>query len=322
VADQRATAVDLAPIRFEIPGEIERPRSRGRSDANVVVPIDRARPDWLKVRLPMGPQYENLRRLMRAKSLHTVCEEAHCPNMAECWGAGTATFMILGDTCTRSCGFCAVKTGRPGVVDRDEPARVGAAVAQMALGHAVVTSVNRDELPDGGASIFAATIREIRRQSPGTTVEVLIPDFTGDPDALDAVLVERPEILNHNVETVERLYPRVRPQARYARSLEVLRRTKERAPDLVCKSGIMVGLGETRDEVIGTMRDIAAQDTDVLTVGQYLRPSPVHLPIERYWTPQEFTELRDAGMAMGFRHVESGPLVRSSYHAERHVSVG
>jgi lipoic acid synthetase len=311
---------ELAPIRFEIPGEVERPRSRGRGQANTVVPIDRARPEWLKVRLPMGPEYETLRRLMRSKSLHTVCEEAHCPNMAECWGAGTATFMILGDTCTRSCGFCAVKTGRPGIVDFDEPARVGAAVAQMSLGHAVVTSVNRDELADGGASLFAATIREIRRQSPGTTVEVLIPDFTGDPAALDVVLAERPEILNHNVETVERLYPRVRPQARYTRSLELLRRTKERAADLVCKSGIMVGLGETRDEVLETMRAIAAQGTDVLTVGQYLRPSPVHLPIERYWTPQEFVELRDAGMNMGFRHVESGPLVRSSYHAERHVA--
>jgi lipoic acid synthetase len=310
---------ELAPIAFEIPGDVERPRSRGRGAANTVVPIDRARPEWLKVRLPMGPEYEKLRGLMRAKSLHTVCEEAHCPNMAECWGAGTATFMILGDTCTRSCGFCAVKTGRPGTVDLDEPARVGAAVAQMSLGHAVVTSVNRDELPDGGASLFAATIREIRRQSPGTTVEVLIPDFMGDPDALDAVLDEKPEILNHNVETVERLYPRVRPQARYPRSLEVLRRTKERAPELVCKSGIMVGLGETHEEVSATMRDIAAQGTDVLTIGQYLRPSPVHLPIERYWTPQEFAELASEGQAMGLRHVEAGPLVRSSYHAERHV---
>ena len=313
---------DLAPIRFEVPGEVERPRSRGRSEANTVVPIDRARPEWLKVRLPMGPEYEKLRRLMRAKALHTVCEEAHCPNMAECWGAGTATFMILGDTCTRSCGFCAVKTGRPGSVDLEEPERVGAAVAQMSLGHAVVTSVNRDELPDGGAALFAATIREIRRQSPGTSVEVLIPDFAGDPAALDVVLDARPEILNHNVETVERLYPRVRPQARYPRSLEVLRRTKQQAPDLVCKSGIMVGLGETRDEVLATMRDIAAQGTDVLTVGQYLRPSPMHLPIERYWTPQEFASLREAGMTMGFRHVESGPLVRSSYHAERHVGLG
>jgi lipoic acid synthetase len=310
---------ELAPIIFEIPGEVERPRSRGRGASNTIVPIDRARPEWLKVRLPTGPTYENLRRLMRSKELHTVCEEAHCPNMAECWGAGTATFMILGDTCTRSCGFCAVKTGRPGVVDAEEPRRVGEAVAQMALGHAVVTSVNRDELPDGGAEIFAETIREIRRQSPSTTVEVLIPDFVGRPESLDAVLAARPEILNHNVETVPRLYPRVRPQARYERSLEVLRRTKERAPELVCKSGIMVGLGETRDEVTATMRDIASQGTDILTVGQYLRPSPVHLPIERYWTPSEFDELRDAGMTMGFRHVEAGPLVRSSYHAERHV---
>ena len=310
---------DLAPIIFEIPGEVERPRSRGRGASNTSVPIDRARPDWLKVRLPTGPTYENLRRLMRSKALHTVCEEAHCPNMAECWGAGTATFMILGDTCTRSCGFCAVKTGRPGVVDAEEPRRVGEAVAQMALGHAVVTSVNRDELPDGGAEIFAETIREIRRQSPATTVEVLIPDFVGRPESLDAVLAARPEILNHNVETVPRLYPRVRPQARYQRSLEVLRRTKQRAPDLVCKSGIMVGLGETHEEVIATMRDIASQGTDILTVGQYLRPSPLHLPIERYWPPSEFDSLREVGMTMGFRHVEAGPLVRSSYHAERHV---
>jgi len=310
---------ELAPIVFEMPGDVERPRSRGRGASNTVVPIDRARPAWLKVRLPTGPTYENLRRLMRSKELHTVCEEAHCPNMAECWGAGTATFMILGDTCTRSCGFCAVKTGRPGGVDADEPRRVGEAVAQMALGHAVVTSVNRDELPDGGAEIFADTIREIRRQSPATTVEVLIPDFVGRLESLDAVLAARPEILNHNVETVPRLYPRVRPQARYERSLEVLRRTKQRAPDLVCKSGIMVGLGETRDEVVATMRDIASQGTDILTVGQYLRPSPVHLPIERYWAPSEFDDLRDAGMTMGFRHVEAGPLVRSSYHAERHV---
>jgi len=269
----------------------------------------------------MGPQVEELRRLMRTKDLHTVCEEARCPNMAECWGAGTATFMILGDTCTRSCGFCAVKTGRPTELDRAEPARVGEAVARMGLGHAVVTSVNRDELEDGGAAIFAETIREIRLQSPSTTVEVLIPDFRGVVEALDLVLAERPEILNHNTETVPRLYPRVRPQAVYDRSLAVLRHTKSTAPDLVCKSGIMVGLGEARDEVLGTMRDIRAQGTDVLTIGQYLRPSPDHLPIERYWTPDEFAELRDAGMAMGFRHVESGPLVRSSYHAERHVNV-
>src|SRR3979411_2487444 len=213
-----------------MPGEVERPRSRGRSAANTVVPIDRARPEWLKVRLPMGPEYENLRKLMRAKSLHTVCEEAHCPNMAECWGAGTATFMILGDTCTRSCGFCAVKTGKPTELDLAEPARVGEAVARMGVKHAVVTSVNRDELEDGGARMFAETIPEIRPQSPGTSVEVLIPDFRGVLDALDTVLAERPEIMNHNVETVPRLYARVRPQARFERSLEVLRRTKEGAP--------------------------------------------------------------------------------------------
>ncbi|HEX6061197.1 MAG TPA: lipoyl synthase [Candidatus Limnocylindria bacterium] len=311
----------LVPIAFEVPGEVERPRSRGRSAANERVPIDRARPEWLKVRLPMGPQVEELRRLMRSKSLHTVCEEAHCPNMAECWGAGTATFMILGDTCTRSCGFCAVKTGKPTELDVAEPAHVGEAVARMGVKHAVVTSVNRDELDDGGAQMFAETIREIRRQSPGTSVEVLIPDFRGVLGALDIVLAERPEIMNHNVETVPRLYPRVRPQARFERSLEVLRRTKERAPTLVCKTGIMVGLGETTDEVLDTMRAIATQGTDVLTIGQYLRPSPEHLPIERYWTPAEFAELRDVGMTMGFDHVESGPLVRSSYHAERHVGM-
>jgi lipoyl synthase len=312
---------ELVPIAFEMPGEVERPRSRGRSAANERVPIDLARPEWLKVRLPMGPQVEELRRLMRSKSLHTVCEEARCPNMAECWGAGTATFMILGDTCTRSCGFCAVKTGKPTELDLLEPAHVGEAVARMGVRHAVVTSVNRDELEDGGARMFAETIREIRRQSPGTSVEVLIPDFRGVLDALDTVLAACPEILNHNVETVPRLYPRVRPQARFGRSLEVLRRTKERAPTLVCKTGIMLGLGETKDEVVTTMRAIAAQGTDVLTIGQYLRPSPEHLPIERYWTPAEFAEFRDLGMLMGFDHVESGPLVRSSYHAERHVGL-
>ena len=310
---------ELVPIRFEVPGEVERPRSRGRGEVNTAVPIDRSRPPWLKVRLPSGPQVEQLRALMRSKELHTVCEEAHCPNMAECWGAGTATFMILGDTCTRSCGFCAVKSGRPTELDLDEPARVGDAVARMSLQHAVVTSVNRDELADGGAAIFAETIREIRRRSPGTTIEVLIPDFRGVVLALDTVLEARPEILNHNTETVPRLYPRVRPQAVYERSLEVLRHTKRSAPDLVCKSGIMVGLGETRDEVVATMRDIRDQGTDILTIGQYLRPSPQHLPIERYWSPEEFDGLRDAGMAMGYRHVESGPLVRSSYHAERHA---
>ena len=221
-----------------------------------------------------------------------------------------------------SCGFCAVKSGRPTELDLAEPERVGDAVARMGVKHAVVTSVNRDELEDGGAHMFAETVREIRRQSPGTTVEVLIPDFRGVLEALDIVLAERPEIVDHNVETVARLYSRVRPQARLERSLEVLRRTKERAAELVCKTGIMVGLGETKDEIVETMKAIADQGTDVLTIGQYLRPSPEHLPIERYWTPAEFAEFRDVGMTMGFDHVESGPLVRSSYHAERHLGFG
>ena len=309
---------ELVPISLELDAPL-RPRSHGRSAANAAVPIDRRRPEWLKVRLPSGPTYENLKRLMRSKTLHTVCEEAHCPNLAECWGAGTATFMILGDTCTRSCGFCAVKTGRPLELDTEEPRRVGEAVAQMGLAHAVVTSVNRDELPDGGASLFAETIHEVRQHSPGTTIEVLIPDFRGDSDALDTVLDASPDILNHNCETVPRLYRRVRPQARYERSLELLRRVKDRRPTITSKSGIMVGLGETHEEVVQTMADIRAQGTDVLTVGQYLRPTPVHLPIERYWTPEEFAELKVVGLRMGYRHVESGPLVRSSYHAERHV---
>lgn len=297
-----------------------RPKSFGRSHANAAVPIDLRRPEWLKARLPIGPTYENLKRLMRAKTLHTVCEEARCPNIGECWGAGTATFMILGDTCTRSCGFCAVKTGRPLTLDLDEPRRVAEAVAQMGLAHAVVTSVNRDELADGGAAIFAETIRQIRSRCPDATVEVLIPDFRGDGDALVTVLDAGPDILNHNTETVPRLYRRVRPQAKYERSLDLLRRAKRHAPSITTKSGIMVGLGESFGEVIQTMADIRAQSTDVLTVGQYLRPSSEHLPIERYWTPDEFAELRLAGLRMGFRHVESGPLVRSSYHAERHVT--
>jgi len=267
------------------------------------------------VRFPTGPTYENLRQLMRSKTLHTVCEEARCPNIGECWGAGTATFMILGDTCTRSCGFCAVKTGRPLTLDLDEPVRVADAVATMGIAHAVVTSVNRDELADGGAAIFAATIRAIHARCPGTAVEVLTPDFKGDLQALRVVLDAKPEVFSHNTETVPRLYRRVRPQAVYERSLEVLRNAK--ALGARTKSGIMLGLGESFDEVVQTMADIRAQGTDILTVGQYLRPSPMHLPIERYWSPGEFAELRVAGERMGYAHVESGPLVRSSYHAER-----
>jgi lipoic acid synthetase len=283
------------------------------------------KPEWLKVRFPAGPNYERLRELMRAKELHTVCEEARCPNIGDCWSRGTATFMILGDTCTRSCGFCAVKTGRPGAIDRGEPERVGLAAQRMRLRHAVITSVNRDELPDGGAEIFAETIRSVRRLSPGTTIEVLIPDFKGDREALATVLAARPEILNHNTETVPRLYAQVRPQAVYSRSLELLRRAREIDPGALTKSGLMVGLGETMDEMLAVLADLRENAVDILTVGQYLRPTPDHLEVVRYWHPDEFAELKQAAVAMGFRHVECGPLVRSSYHAEEqagHASGG
>jgi lipoic acid synthetase len=253
---------------------------------------------------------------MREHGLHTVCEEARCPNLGECWGRGTATFMILGDTCTRSCGFCAVKTGRPLTLDREEPKRVALAIQRMELRHAVITSVNRDELEDGGASIFASTIRWTRRLSPGTTIEVLIPDFKGDAAALRAVCAARPEILNHNTETVPRLYRCVRPQAEYGRSLELLSRAKRFDPGALTKSGLMVGLGETRGELLAVFADLAARGVDILTVGQYLRPTPAHLPIERYWHPEEFADLKEQALRLGFRHVESGPLVRSSYHAD------
>ncbi len=279
------------------------------------------RPEWLKVRFPAGPSYGRLQELMRSKELHTVCEEARCPNIGDCWNRGTATFMILGDICTRSCGFCAVKTGRPVALDTQEPERVAIAVQRMQLRHAVVTSVNRDELPDGGAAIFAETIRAIRRLSPGTTIEVLIPDFKGDREALATVMEARPEILDHNVETVPRLYGRVRPQAEYARSLAVLRVAKEIDPAALTKSGVMVGLGEEREELATVFADLAAHGTDILTVGQYLRPTPDHLPIERYWTPGEFEDLRAEALTMGFGHVEAGPLVRSSFHAEKQAGL-
>jgi lipoic acid synthetase len=252
--------------------------------------------------------------------LHTVCEEAHCPNIGECWEAGTATFMILGDTCTRACGFCAVKTGRPAGLDAGEPLRVAQAVRQMGLAHAVITSVNRDDQPDGGAAIFAATIRWVRRLSPGTSVEVLIPDFEGNWEALATVMEQRPEILNHNTETVPRLYRRVRPKARYQRSLELLRRAKEMNPRGITKTGVMVGLGETKHELLLVMADLVEAGCDVLTVGQYLRPGARHLPVARYYRPEEFEEMAEAGRRLGFRHVEAGPLVRSSYHAERQVA--
>jgi lipoic acid synthetase len=276
----------------------------------------RRKPDWLRVKMPSGDNYNQLKRLMRAKTLHTVCEEAMCPNIGDCWDRGTATFLLLGDICTRSCGFCHIKTGRPTWLDEQEPARVADSVAQMGLKHAVLTSVNRDELPDGGAHIFARSIELIHQRVPGCTVEVLIPDFKGDRDALKMVMDARPEIVNHNTETVPRLYRTVRPQAIYERSLRVLQMAKELDPSAVTKSGIMVGLGETWDEVVQVMRDLRAHQVDILTVGQYLRPTRNHLPIMRYWHPDEFTRLQDEGMAMGFRWVESGPLVRSSYHAD------
>ena len=282
-------------------------------------PGRRPRPEWLRVRVPSGPTWARLRNLLREKNLHTVCEEARCPNVAECWGQGTATFMILGDICTRACGFCAVTTGRPTGLDRDEPERVADAVELMDLRHAVITSVNRDDLADGGAGIFAETIRAVRRRCPGTTVEVLIPDFQGDAAALAIVMEEAPEILNHNVETVPRLYRHVRPGARYQRSLELLRRARELRPDALTKTGVMLGLGETGDELDALMEDLVRNSVDILTAGQYLQPTPAHLPVERFVPPEEFAALAERGKAMGLRHVEAGPLVRSSYHAANQV---
>jgi lipoic acid synthetase len=288
---------------------------------SVPVPPALLRPDWIKARAPIGENYERLRRLMGDFGLHTVCEEARCPNIGDCWNRGTATFMILGDVCTRACGFCAVKTGLPGAPpDPEEPRRVAAAVARMGLRHAVVTSVNRDDQRDGGAAIFAACVREIRGRVPTCAVEVLVPDFKGNWDALEVVLDARPDLLNHNTETVPRLYRHVRPGARFERSLELLRRSKEAG--LLTKSGIMVGLGEQWNEVEECIRSIRGVGTDVLTVGQYLRPSLQHLPLLRYYTPGEFGQLREFALSLGYGHVESGPLVRSSYHADEQVPTG
>ncbi len=276
------------------------------------------RPDWLRVKLPYGPTYKKVADIIDDHELHTVCQSARCPNMGECWSAGTATFMILGNVCTRSCGFCAVLTGRPDDgLDWDEPKRVADAVRLMDLKHAVVTSVNRDEREDGGAPIFAETIRSIRTVQEGCTVEVLIPDFRGIWEALQVVLDARPDILNHNVETVPRLYRRVRPQADYRRSLELLRRSKDQG--LRTKSGIMVGLGETEDEVLELMDDFVAAGVDVMTIGQYLQPTRMHLPVEAFIHPDTFDWYKEVGESKGIDHVESGPLVRSSYHAEHHV---
>ncbi len=273
------------------------------------------KPSWLKVQAPGGPNYVELKRLMRDLKLHTVCEEAHCPNVGECWEHRAATFMILGDVCTRNCAYCAVAHGTPAALDPDEPVRLAQAVVRMGLKHVVITSVDRDDLPNGGAEIFAGCIGEIRRRLPGTSVEVLIPDFKGSEAALRVVVEAKPDILNHNLETIERLYRLARPGGRYRRALELLRRAQEMDHDLMTKSGIICGLGEEWDELLLAMRDIRAQHVDILTLGQYLRPSSQHLPIARYYTPDEFAELRRLGLDMGYRHVEAGPLVRSSYHA-------
>ena len=277
------------------------------------------RPDWLKVRLPSGATYSRLVTLMREENLNTVCEEAHCPNIGECWTAGTATFMILGDTCTRACSFCAVKTGRPTWSDPDEPRRVAESIARMGLLHAVVTSVDRDDLADGGASIFNETIRRTRELCPNTSIEVLIPDFQGNWEALATVMAARPEILNHNVETVRRLYRTVRPKARLDQSLELLRRARELDPGTQTKTGFMVGLGETWEELLELMDQVRAAGVEILTIGQYLRPSLKHHELIRYYHPEEFERLRLEALGRGFRWGESGPLVRSSYHAERQV---
>jgi lipoic acid synthetase len=296
-----------------------KPPTRDRVKPEVIDTTPKRRPPWIRVRAPAGETYEDVYRLMRAKELHTVCEEAMCPNLGECWGAGTATFLMLGDVCTRTCGFCDIKHGKPSPLDWLEPERIAQAVKSMGLKHAVITSVNRDDRVDGGAPIFAMVIRRIRELQPGCSVEVLIPDFKGRIEALRIVMEARPEILNHNVETVPRLFKRVQPQDRYEWSETVLSNAKKLDPEVLTKSGIMVGLGETMEEVKGTMRDLHLWGVDILTVGQYLQPSRKHLPIERYYTPEEFQELEDFGLEIGFQWVESAPLVRSSYHAAEQV---
>ncbi len=281
------------------------------------------KPEWLKARAPMGDNYHDLKKLARTLDLHTVCESAQCPNIGECWNQGTATFMLLGNLCTRRCGFCAVPKGRPLPLDRDEPRRVAEAVATLKLQHAVVTSVNRDDDNIGAAEIFAATIREIKKARPDCQVEVLIPDFQGREDALRIVLDARPEVLNHNTETVPRLYRAVRSGARYERTLNLLTNVKKFAPGMVSKTGVMVGIGETTEELIDVFRDLGERKVDILTIGQYLRPSKDHLPMTRYYAPEEFAFLKEQALRFGFKHVESGPLVRSSYHAhEQAASTG
>ncbi len=275
------------------------------------------RPEWLKVRLPSGENYKKVLSLMRKSHLNTVCEEARCPNLAECWGRKTATFMILGDVCTRSCGFCNVKLGIPNRVDWDEPKRVADSVVQLGLNHVVITSVNRDELKDGGASIFSETVKQIRMRKPECTIEILIPDFKGEEKAFEIIMQNPPDILNHNLETVKRLYHAVRPQAKYERSLSLLKWFKEKG--LRTKSGIMVGIGETNQEVFELMKDLREYKCDILTIGQYLQPTKMHLPVDRYVTLEEFDLFRTEGKKLGFLAIESAPLVRSSYHADKHA---
>jgi len=293
--------------------------TRDRIDPEKMDTTPLRRPPWIRVRAPSGETFEWLQKLMRQKSLHTVCEEAGCPNMGECWGSGTATFLMMGDVCTRTCGFCDVKRGRPAALDFLEPERVAQAVKAMDLKHAVITSVNRDDRKDGGAPIFAMVINRIRELLPGCSVEVLIPDFKGSVEALRMVVAARPEILNHNVETVPRLFKLVQPQDRYEWAQATLSNAKKLDPEILTKSGIMLGLGETIDEVKAVMRDLREWGVDILTIGQYLQPSRQHLPIARYYTPDEFAELKDFGLEIGFQWVESGPLVRSSYHAGEQV---
>ena len=293
--------------------------SIGVNETAVLRPKHR-HPDWIRARIPSGENYERLNELMRSKSLHTVCEEAQCPNMGECWGAGTATFLMMGDICTRSCAFCDIKTGRPLPLDFAEPLRVATAVKAMNLRHVVITSVNRDERKDGGAPIFAAVIQRVRELQPGCSIELLIPDFKGSAEALQLVMDARPEILGHNVETVPRLFRKVQPQDHYEWAMATLENAKKMDPEVLTKSGIMVGLGETWDEVLAVMQDLVDRGVDILTIGQYLQPrADQHLPVEKYYHPDEFAELKRIGLEMGFKWVESGPLVRSSYHADQQV---
>lgn len=286
-------------------------------ESSVINELRQRKPDWLRVKLPIGQTYRSVRQIVDSHKLHTICESGNCPNMGECWGAGTATFMILGNICTRSCGFCAVATGKPKEADPQEPERVAQSVKLMNVKHAVITSVDRDDLPDGGSEIWVATVRAIRKASPNTTMETLIPDFGGKWENLQRIIDVAPEIVSHNLETVRRLTKQVRIQAKYDRSLETLQRLKRGG--MKTKSGIMLGLGETRDEVLETMQDLRSVEVDVLTLGQYLQPTPMHLPVAEFVTPQAFAAFEEAGNKMGFRIVESGPLVRSSYHAEKHV---